>query len=208
VRRLPSWLLRALRDDSGLTAVEYAVLCGLVIAVAGAAAFWLGQGVHKSSGKVAWAGNSSGSANGGHASTAGSRLITPVASTAVFGSVLPWALLSLGATVGCAGAFFGWHYLREQVRHGQTRRRVRQSMADANGQAVLARLMPGSSGSPNVRYKRPDTGLIGRHSPNLHHWLRGKDVSVTAEIADVTSPHQSGVLQQIPAPLPAVPVAG
>lgn len=186
MRRLLPWLLHAVRDDSGLTAVEYAVMSGVVIAIAGAAAYLLGEGVHKSSGKVTWAGSSNSAGHTSHASAIGARLIVPPATTTAFGSIIQWSLLSIGVTVGCAGVVLGWHYLRDMARHGQTRRRVRQSLADAGGQSVMERMLPRSTGTPGPRYKRPDTGLIGRNSPDVHHWLRKREVNLTAEVVDVT----------------------
>jgi Flp pilus assembly pilin Flp len=215
--------LRAVRDDSGLTAVEYAVLAGLVIVAGGIAAYSLGQGVHKSSGRVSWASGSSGSGHSSHVASSGPRLAVTPASSSGRTSILPWALLSLGLTVAGIGGFIGWHYLCDFLRQVHTRRIVRQSLSGAEGQAALQRLVRQPSREPIVRYKPVDTRLIGRNGPDLHHWVRGQDVSVSGDLASAggrsigpeTDPQimarlRPGSLRTSPkpAPPPAVPVAG
>jgi hypothetical protein len=63
------------------------------------------------------------------------------------------------------GGILGWQYLRDCLRHARTRRLVRQSLADAKGQAVLERLMKRTERTPTVRLKKSNTSLIGRNSP-------------------------------------------
>jgi hypothetical protein len=174
--------VRALYDDSGLTAVEYAALSGLVIAICGAAAFWLGQGVNKSSGRISWGKGSASSLHASHIPAAGPhpQLATPAAERS---STFSLALMSLGITlVGIVG-FVGWHYFRDTIRQGRTRRRVRQSLTGSTGQAALERLVRKSSRDPIARIKRPDTSLIGRNGPDVHHWVKGQDVSLSGELA-------------------------
>jgi Flp pilus assembly pilin Flp len=176
VRRPLCRLLRAVREDAGLTAVEYAVVAGLVIAAGGIAAYSLGRGVHRSSGRVAWT-------SGPHTSAAAPHPIMSAPSSPNRSSNLPWAMLSIGITVTGAGGFLGWHYLRDRLRQGRTRRIVRQSLTGSTGQAALQRMVRKPIGEPIVRLKKPDTRLIGRNGPDLHHWVRGQDVSVSGDLA-------------------------
>lgn len=217
MRRPLSWLFRAVREESGLTAVEYAVLAGLVIAVGGMAAYSLGRGVNKSSGRVTWANGSPRSIHASQASRAGPHLVVP-SSSAGRTSMLPWALLSLGVTIAGVGGIFGWHHLRDYVRQSHTRRKVRQSLTGVDGQAALQRLVRKPSREPVVRHKRLDTDLIGRNGPDLHHWVRGQDVSVSGDLASggrhsIRPETDAEIMARLrpgpkPAPSPAVPVAG
>ena len=183
MRRPLLWLLRAVRDDSGLTAVEYAVLTGLIIVFGGATAFWLGQSVNNTSERVTWTAGPSGAHHVSLAPAAGSLpLVSPLRSAGRL-SYLPWALLSLGASIALVGGFFGWHYLRDIVRQGNSRRRVRQSLTGADGQAALQRLVRKPSREPIMPIKRPDTHLIGRNGPDLHHWVNCQSVTVSGDLA-------------------------
>jgi Flp pilus assembly pilin Flp len=219
VRRPLSWLLRAVRDDSGLTAVEYALLAGMIIAVGGAAAFSLGQGVNKSSGRVTWANGSAGSHHGSRGPAVGSILVATPPSSAAQKSVLPWALLSLGVSIAGVAGFVGWHHLRDTIRQGRTRRKVRQSLTGPEGQAALERMVRKLSREPVARIKQPDTRLIGRNGPDPHHWIKGQNVSLSGDlqaasgrfvgpetdIEFMTRLRLAGPMQALP---PTVPVAG
>ncbi len=223
MRRTLSWFSRALRDDSGLTAVEYAVLAGLVIAVCGIAAYTLGGGVRRSSGHVAWASSPSGNVHSSHITAGGSRLGLSASSASGQAPVLPWAVLSLGVTVVGIGGLFGWYYFREALRQGRTRRIVRQSLSGPEGQAALRRLVRQPSREPVARHRPVDTRLIGRNGPNVHHWVRGQQVSVSGALASaggrpIGPETDAQIIARLrppaatpasnPPPRPAVPVAG
>jgi hypothetical protein len=203
VLRPPNWVCRFAREDDGLTAVEYAVLVGLVITIGGVAAFWLGRGVNKSSGHVAWFGDSGGSAYIAHAPATTQKLIVSIPPSAARGSARPWILLTIGSAVAFAGGFVGWLYLRDRIRHAQTRRRVRQSLSDAGGQSALERLVRQTSRRPAMRVKKLDTHLIGRHGPELHRLLREREPSALARAIDPAISNRPA-----PSPSPAVPVVG
>jgi hypothetical protein len=71
------------------------------------------------------------------------------------------------------------------------------------------------TGEPIVRLKKPDTRLIGRNGPDLHHWIRGQDVSVSGDLSGAgrsIGPETDGEiiarLRPDSVPLPAVHVGG
>jgi Flp pilus assembly pilin Flp len=202
MRRPPTCLSRFARAEDGLTAVEYAVLVGLVMALAGAATFWLGRGVSTSSGHVAWS-SGSGGASVAHSAATSYKPIMATAAAGGSGSVWPWILLTLAVTLGCAGAFVGYHYVRDAIRHGHTRKVVRQSMVDAGGQKAIERVVHQASRRPAPRIKKLDTHLIGRHGPELHRLLREREPSPMMQVIDAAV-----TVRPTPAPAPAVPVAG
>jgi hypothetical protein len=111
-------------------------------------------------------------------------------------------LLSLGVTAAGAGGMVAVCRLRDRVQSGHTRRAVRRSLTDAKGQASLDRLVLQSSNGPVVRVKRPDTSLIGRHSPDLHRLVRQRQSMETLVAASTTGPTTPL------ASAPALPVAG
>lgn len=204
-------LPRFLRSDAGLTAVEYAVVLGLIVLAAGSAALWLGRGVHRSSGRADWSHASAPSGASSQGSSAAPHRQASGSSAGNQGSPLPWALLSLGISLGGAGAFLGWLRFRDSVRQGRTLRRVRHSLANANGQAAIARLARQTSRAPVTRLPRPDTHLIGRHVPELHLLVRGRHVSATAELADagiMSASESARIASPGSAVRPAAPVAG
>jgi Flp pilus assembly pilin Flp len=197
--------VRFLRAEAGPTSVEYAVMLGLLIAVGGAAAFGLGRGVKKSQGKVAFSGSSYASSG----SAGGARFGGNTASILSGDSVVPWALLSLGVTAAAVGGIVAACRMRDRVRNGYTRRKVRQSLGDVKGQTALARMVRQTSRQPVVRVKRPDTSLIGRHTPDLHHVLRKRqgDPAAASDLG-LMGGISAAPTATIPAAAPALPVAG
>jgi Flp pilus assembly pilin Flp len=197
--------VRFLRAEAGPTAVEYAVMLGLLVALGGAAAFGLGHSVKKSQGRVAFSGGSYTSSG----SSGGARIGGHTASLPAVDSVVPWALLSLGVTASVTGGIVAACRMRDRVRNRHIRWKVRQALADVKGQTTLSRMVRQTARQPIVRVKRPDTSLIGRHTPDLHHVLRQRQTNTSSAgdlaIMSGVSPAPSAI---IPAVVPALPVAG
>lgn len=215
------WLSRALREDDGLTAVEYAVLAGLVLGAAAIAAYSLGQGVHRSSNRVSWASASSGTVHGSHVSGDSAHVAATSPTASGQSSNLKWALLSLGISAVGIGGFVGWYYLHDVLRQQRTRRIVRRSLSGPQGQAALQRLVRKTSREPFVR-KTVDTRLIGRNGPEIHKWVQPQQVSVSGDLVSTKGPlvgpeTDAQIIARLrptvslhastPAPLPAMPVA-
>jgi hypothetical protein len=165
--------VRFVRAEAGPTSVEYAVMLGLLIAIGGAAAIWLGRGVEKSQGRVSYARSTPSYA--ANTSSGGSRFLGHVAGNGDKNSALPWALLSLGVSAAIVGTLVVAYRMRERIGNSLTRRRVRQSLADVRGREAIPRIVRQTTRQPVVRLKRPDTSLIGRNSPDLHHMVRQRD---------------------------------
>jgi Flp pilus assembly pilin Flp len=194
------FLARLLRDDSGLTAVEYAVVTGLIVAVGAIAAAQFGSGVRKSTGSV--------TASGGHASTSASRslpasspvLLLPHPASPVGTTALPWALLSILVTTAGVGCYVGGHHVFGRLRQARTRRRVWASLSDVDGLAVMDRVFRTPARRTSVYVD--DSRLIGRNTPDLHHWVGSRTPGEVDAIAGINSRPAR------PEPAPVATIAG
>ena len=186
-----------LRDDAAMTAVEYAVLAGLVIAVAGAAAYQIGGRVRHSTAVA------SAASAGAHAAALRSHAFAAVHPASAAGpSFWTLSLLSVAVIALGVGAYFGGARLMQTLRTAGTRRRVRASLRGPDGQAALGRLARATVQRPDAPYA-VNTRLIGRNMPEMHRWVRGRAPVETAAVAFV-SPRPAASS----APPPTASVAG